>query len=239
LGNPKLLGGQEQHREAHLAQLPTATLEKQLDSIIDEHAKMRQKSQHNDLSDLPKEDRQSLVTRAIAAVHRISGARSTYALDIERIVKTNPALHIHTTSIIGIVKALRHDVGAGYLQSVVELVHASVFADFLEMAQHLHAAGYKDPAAVICGSTLESHLRELCHKHAIPVADANGKPKKADLLNAELAKAGAYSVLDQKNVTAWLDLRNKAAHGKYNEYTADQVALFISAVGDFIARTPA
>lgn len=72
-----------------------------------------------------------------------------------------------------------------------------------------------------------------------PPKTATQKPKKADLLNAELAKAGGYSVLDQKNVTAWLDLRNRAAHAKYNEYTADQVALFISAVSDFIARTPA
>jgi hypothetical protein len=34
----------------------------------------------------------------------------------------------------GILQALRNDYQAGYLQSVVELVHADIFADFLDMA---------------------------------------------------------------------------------------------------------
>lgn len=210
----------------------------QLDSIIDAHVAMRQQSQYNDLSDLPKEDRQSLVTRAIAAVRRISGNGSSYSTEIQRIVKDEPALHEHTSSIIGIVKALRDDIGAGYIQTLIELVHAEVFSDFLEMATYLAESGYKDAAAVVSGSTLESHLRELCVKHSVP-ADFNGRPKKADQMNADLARIGVYSALDQKNVTAWLGLRNKAAHGDYGAYTADQVTLLISAVREFLARTPA
>jgi hypothetical protein len=108
----------------------------------------------------------------------------------------------------------------------------------MEMAEHLLDQGYKDPAAVITGSVLEEHLRKLCDKHGIIVSQG-GKPKKADALNAELAGANVYSKLDQKNVTAWLDLRNKAAHGKYGEYTKDQVALLIQSVRDFITRNPA
>jgi hypothetical protein len=42
--------------------------------------------------------------------------------------------------------------------------------------------------------------------------------------------------LDQKNVTAWLDLRNKAAHGKYTEYQKDQVELMMQGVTQFMAR---
>jgi hypothetical protein len=221
-----------------MARLPNAIFQAQLDRIIADHAVMRQKSRHDDLSDLLEEDRQSLVTRAISAVHRTSGVTSPYSKDIERIVTSSPLLHVHTAPIIGVVKALRHDIDAGFLQSVVELVHAAVFGDFLEMALHLQESGYKDAAAVICGSTLEGHLRGLSNKYGLPV-EVSGKPKKADLLNAELTKAGAYSALDQKNVTAWLALRNKAAHGDYSQYTADQVALFISGVGDFMARTPA
>ena len=48
-----------------------------------------------------------------------------------------------------------------------------------------------------------------------------------------------YSKLDQKSVTAWLDLRNNAAHGHYDKYEAVQVELMISGVRDFIARNPA
>ena len=139
------------------------------------------------------------------------------------------------------MKALLADVKAGHLQSVVDLVHAETFADFLEMAQHLLDAGYKDAAAVIAGSALEAHVRALCEKHGLPLAvtkpDGSATPKKADSMNSELAGADIYNKLDQKNVTAWLDLRNKAAHGKYAEYQKDQVLLLIGGVRDFLART--
>ena len=138
----------------------------------------------------------------------------------------------------GILKALRSDYEAGYLQSVHELLHASVFADFLEMADHLLNEGYKDPAAVLAGGVLEEHLRKLCEKNGIDTESA-GSPKKADMLNSQLTKAGAYEKLDQKNVTAWLDLRNKAAHAKYEEYAKEQVALMTQGVRDLLTRHPA
>jgi hypothetical protein len=72
----------------------------------------------------------------------------------------------------------------------------------------------------------EEQLRKLWVKFGVPVA-SGGLPKKADSMNADLATAGAYNKLDQKSITAWLDLRNKAAHGHYSEYTADQVVLFM------------
>jgi hypothetical protein len=62
----------------------------------------------------------------------------------------------------GTLQALRDDYESGYLQSVVELVHADIFADFLDMADYLIQQGYKDPAAVVAGSVLEEHLRKLC-----------------------------------------------------------------------------
>jgi hypothetical protein len=121
---------------------------------------------------------------------------------------------------------------------VTELIHADIFADFVEMAEYLLSEGYKDPAAVIIGSTLEEHLRQVCVKHGIAI-DAAGKPKKADQLNADLSGQTVYSKLDQKSITAWFDLRNKAAHGKYTEYSKEQVTLLIQGVRDFMARIPA
>ena len=107
------------------------------------------------------------------------------------------------------------------------------------MAEHLLAENYKDAAAVITGSVLEEHLRQLAQKHAIDVTfEKSGRrvSKKADLLNAELAKAGVYNKLDQKNITALLDLRNKAAHGHYEEYSKSQVELMHQSVLDFMTR---
>jgi len=133
---------------------------------------------------------------------------------------------------------LRDDIAAGYTQSLIELVHGEVFSDFMEMAQYLLHSKFKDPAAVLAGSTLEAHIRKLCEKNGVSIT-INGKPTKCDKLNADLAKENVYSKLDQKQITAWLDLRNKAAHGKYGEYTEGQVTLLISGVMNFITRNPA
>jgi len=217
--------------------------ELQLDAVLKEFETFLAKSQVDDLSDLPKADRQALVTKAIAAIHRITGTNSTYAKEVDRLLKSLNHLHMHTTSILGVVKALRDDLQAGYLRSLVELVHSDIFADFLEMAQHLCEAAYKDAAAVIAGSTLENHLRGLCQKAAISVeiakADGSVVAKKAEAMNSDLASAGTYTKLDQKSITAWLDLRNKAAHGKYGEYSLEQVSVLVSGVRDFIVRNPA
>ena len=98
----------------------------------------------------------------------------------------------------------------------------------------------KDPAAVLVGGVLEGHLQKLCVKSGIAtqVTDENGKPrpKKAERTNSDLAGREVYSKLDQKSVTAWLDLRNKAAHGHYDEYTRKQVELMSQGVTDFLAR---
>jgi hypothetical protein len=140
--------------------------------------------------------------------------------------------------LLGILRAMRADYAAGYLSSVAELIHADLFADFLEMSDYLLSQGYKDPAAVVTGAVLEEHLRKLCDK--VGLSTVNGAaPKKADLLNAELAGASVYSKLDQKSVTAWLDLRNKAAHGKYSEYTKEQVQALQDGVRHFMVRYPA
>lgn len=149
------------------------------------------------------------------------------------------AMSMALAPVRGVLEALKNDYESGYLQSVVELVHAETFSDFLEMAGYLLEQGYKDPAAVIVGSVLEAHLRKLCDKQGITVTNADRTPRKADTLNSELTVAGEYSKLDQKSVTAWLDLRNKAAHGKYAEYTREQVTLMLQGVQDFVARHPA
>ncbi len=140
---------------------------------------------------------------------------------------------------LGILKAAKNEMEGGWLITTKGLVSAEIFSDFLEMSEHLLEMDYKDPAAVIIGTVLEEHLRQLCQKHDIDTHRMSGNksvPKKADLLNAELANAQVYNKLDQKNVTAWLDLRNKAAHGHYSEYSKNQVELLCQAVTEFMAR---
>ena len=199
-------------------------------------------AEQHDLSGLQQNEIQRLTTSALAAIQRIGGLRSVYVAEGARILTMKDPHCWHALKLRGVLESLRSDVEAGYLETVTELAHADVFSDFLEMARYLQTEGYKDAAAVIAGSSLEAHLRQLCHKWGVDVEVRGSKgvsPKKADLMNADLAKGGAYTNLDQKNVTAWLDLRNNAAHGKYDSYTREQVALLIDNVRDFMTRCPA
>ena len=59
------------------------------------------------------------------------------------------------------------------------------------------------------------------------------------MLNANLEKAGVYTKAYQKSVTAWLDIRNKAAHGRNDEYTKEEAKILIDSVRNFINQHPA
>lgn len=193
------------------------------------------------VADYPVERVLELITRSRAAIERIVPQSSPYFKQSEDVLKAHHHV-LALQAIIGVVRSLRHDISKDYLENFTELIHGELFADFLEMSKHLLDEGYKDAAAVIAGSALEAHLKQLCEKNGIETEyerEGNMRSKKADLLNSELAKAEVYSKQDQKSVTAWLDLRNDAAHGNYTNYANEQVSIMIMGVRDFITRNPA
>jgi hypothetical protein len=137
---------------------------------------------------------------------------------------------------------LREAYQNGYFQSIQELVHAELFDDFLEMAEHLLENNYKDAAAIMVGSVLESHIKKMCIKSGLPITTSvKGKNviTKADVLNADLVKNGTYNKLQQKQITAWFGLRNEAAHGNYQAYKKEEVDLMLKGVRQFILQNPA
>lgn len=214
-----------------------------LDSVIQEYETIRNSIEDtNQFTDMNfrQGEVQGFLSSAMAAIERIAGQNSPYTKQGYQILSEKRGyLTERIPALAGVVKSLRNTVDKDYLRSVTELIHGDVFGDFLEMAEHLLGEGYKDPAAVLTGGVLEEHIRQLCTRNAISVSLSSGAAKKADQMNSELVAAGVYSKLDQKSVTAWLDLRNKAAHGRYSEYTKEQVTLFIQSIRDFIVRNPA
>jgi hypothetical protein len=188
---------------------------------------------------------------AIAAVERAVGTKSPFYSEAARYAEQNAKIsstmvpelglaHIH--KLAGVVRAVRSAVANDYLASAREMIRGEVFADFLAQAEYLLDQGYKDPAAVIAGGVIEDHLRRLCEKLSIETTELVGadvRPKKAEKMNTDLVKADAYEKLQQKNITAWLDLRNKAAHGEYDKYATQEVKLMLAGITDFISRFPA
>ena len=213
---------------------------KQLDGIISDFNVIKSKAAYDDLSgNTTKEEITSAISKAKAAVERITSDKSEYYKDIDSILKrTNLREGEKLRHIIGTVLALKSDLQNDYLKSLSEIIQSVVFADYLEMADHLLNEGYKDPAAVLIGSTLEAHLKELCKVNIIDLETKNSKgdtiAKKADVLNADLTKAGIYNGVYQKQITAWLAIRNSSAHGQYTDYGVEEVKLMLMGVRQFM-----
>jgi hypothetical protein len=188
----------------------------EIDAVLGRYDEYRASSKYDDLSDLKRSITNEVLTLFEATIERTAPSGSSYRKHAEAAYAKHGHDNAYNITILtGVLKAIRADYKAGRLNGVTELIHADLFADFLEMADYLQAEGYKDAAAVICGSVLEGQLRKLAEKLGIATMQ-NSRPKKADTLNSELAAIEAYSKLDQKNVTAWLGLRNHAAHVEYS-----------------------
>lgn len=182
---------------------------------------------------------QIMYNRLESAIERFALPGSSHIVQLRRARAHEGALSWDLRELYAVAAGLCEDLKTGWATSVMELVHAGTHSDYLDMAEELLDKGYKDAAAVIAGSSLEVHARALCIKHNVDIELAPGKPKKADVLNADLKKAGVYGDLQQKQVTAWLGLRNKAAHGDYAAYDERYVRSLVQSVRDFMLRYPA
>lgn len=216
---------------------------KQLDDILNDYNRIKSRAQYDDLSgNTTIEEITTVLTKAKAAIARIVGDKSEYYKDTEAILKrTNIHEGTKLRNIIGTVIALKSDLQNDYLKFFSDIVQSEVFSDYLEMAEDLLNEGYKDPAAVLVGSTLEVHLKELCVSNGIDIEVMNNYwclvPKKADLMNSDLAKKSIYSSAYQKQIIAWLGIRNSAEHGKYYEYKTEEVSLMLQGIRQFILTT--
>ena len=213
----------------------------QIDAAVARGTDLVQTSQYDDLSDHPDEVLLEVRLLCEAAIARLVPIGSSYAASAKVAVERHDGVLPGTAirELMGILRAVRTGYENGYMNQLQELVHADVFSDFLEMADELVAKGYKDPAGVLAGSVLEEHLRKPAEKSGVASTKPDGSSRKASDLNADLTKAGVYNKLEQKNVTAWLGLRNEAAHGHYDGYDSAQVGGLVRDVRTFLARHPA
>lgn len=128
----------------------------------------------------------------------------------------------------GIFAAAQEDYEGGYLFNIRTLAKAEVLSDALTQAKELLAAGFKDPACILARVALESALKDLAGKFSLPEG-------KLERMNADLSKAGAYNMAKQKQITAWAEIGNKAAHGEWATYTAQDASAMVSGVETLVA----
>jgi hypothetical protein len=120
---------------------------------------------------------------------------------------------------LGALKAAREDYAGGHLASLRILIEAEVLDDLLDQGHELLSAGYYQPAAVLVGAVLEDSLRKACERNSIGIKMGAG----IEAMNMALSKAGVYSRLVQKRVTTYAEVRNSAAHGRFDDFLEEDV----------------
>ena len=169
--------------------------------------------------------------RCLHFLHQLCGANHTYYESVKSLYNNGFSTAPYVVNdVLIILKAAKEDYIEGELIEFRTLIEAEVFDELLEQAEELFKKGYYQPAAVIAGCVSEDGLRKLCARNSIALsAKATIEP-----MNVELAKAGIYNKLVQKKITALADLRNKAAHGEWSEFTEKDVEDMIRDVRRFM-----
>lgn len=132
--------------------------------------------------------------------------------------------------IVGLLEGCRNDLQGGFLNRQEVLLSAALFDNVLEQAEHLVAAGHKNPAAVLGRVVLEDALRRIAEEEGLDPT------KKASALNDDLKRSGRYSQPQWRLVQAWFDVGNAAAHGDFDRFEASDVVRMLEEVRRFSAR---
>jgi len=168
-------------------------------------------------------------TSSLAFLNATLGSNSVHYRDFEERCKWSQLNEAERG--LAILRAAREDIAGGYLQKVETLVSASVFSDFLEMAEYLLANDYKDPAASLTGAVLEDGLRRICGNNNITVKSDDN----ISSLNQKLAQNHVYNPLYQKQIQVWNKLRDYADHGRFDQYKPDDVTDMLKGVRSFLS----
>jgi hypothetical protein len=172
---------------------------------------------------------QGWATNALNLVQRVFGEDSIHYQHLNEHYQHFSGSESSFETCRAIFLAAKEDYEGDYIFKLRGLIQAEVFDDLLEQATELLKTGYKDPACVVAGVALETTLKELCTRNGIPLA-------KVDRMNADLCKAGIYNMAMQKQITAWAERRNKAAHGDSSASSSADVEDVIHGVERLIAE---
>jgi hypothetical protein len=161
----------------------------------------------------------------------IFGRTSTQFGTLEELTKHNNFFgKSQINAIKGVLIGSLDDLENGFLLGQEFLIAGEIFDSVLEEAKHILNAGYKDPAAVLGRVVLEDALKRLARQEQL------NDTQKASVINDELKKAGKYNQPQWRQIQAWLDIGNSAAHGKFYEYNEEQVREQIEGVERFLAN---
>ena len=149
-------------------------------------------------------------------------------------------IDIHFGLIFGYLKGLKIDYESGMLDGLYKVIETNITYDYMSQAEQL-LEGYNHqydhvPAAVLAGAVLEDALRRLCQRQNPPIdTETNGKPKTLDPLITDLQTNKVINKAKAAQLRSWAQIRNAAAHGRFEEFNRSQVDEMIPSIKNFLA----
>ena len=132
--------------------------------------------------------------------------------------------------IVGVLQGALSDLKNGFLLDQEFFIAGEVFDSVLEQSKHfLDKNGNKDIAAILMRIVVEDALKRLARKEGI------SDDLKASVINDELKGKKRYNQVRWRSIQTWLDVGNSAAHGKFEEYSKNDVFNAIVGIEQFLA----
>ena len=131
---------------------------------------------------------------------------------------------------LSVLKALKEELDGAYLQGIESLVTRDMLSTILEEAKILMRAKYKDAAAVYCRVVLETAVKRFSDKNKITYA----KNDKLGAISEKLKTRGLLTLPEWRQIQAWTDVGNSAAHGKFADYSEIDVQNMLNGIETFI-----
>lgn len=166
-------------------------------------------------------------TRMLAALTRFSPKGSIYRVQASHYVSSTGVPSERRRRLAGVLEALRADYETGAFGEIEARVRLEVLDDLLDIAERLVEEQPRS-SVVLTGGILEEHIVKLAQAHGIEL-EQDGKRKRTQQLNDELAKIGVYTRTEQKQLTWAIGLRNDANHVFSKDIKAADAELLIAA----------
>lgn len=179
-------------------------------------------------------------TSAAAILHQYTGGDSSvFYSEFKKLwekAKTQSKVYgKDLQSLKGILESARREISEGFLLSYEIRVASEVYGDLLDQVFHLLNKGYDIAAVAVAGAVLEDGERRIAKNKNVQL------PSGATLIpiSQELARAGVLSSLEQKQIVAWGDIRDKADHGNFQQFQSiskKKKEEMLEGIRDFLAK---
>ena len=181
------------------------------------------------------------VTSVKALLYRLLGDSDPTYLDFDKHTnRRGTEAYIRFQRLRPLFMSAKEQFEGGYLFDVQNLIHAEVFSNELELAELFLKKKYEVAAAVTAGVVLETTIKKLCTQQSPPISltGNTGKGKKTDTLISDLKNATTINEAVAKQLRAWMNVRNDAAHGTRGngDFDKGEIRRMIDGVQDFVAK---